>query len=171
MTEKSTLAAKLAAASGDDKGIYNNVLDFKIAHWVIAASARIGQVYAELRRPAVHRAHPQQLKTKNEWGMNEREIFCDALVDQAEPIELKAVAGLRAVPEGGHPGVVVQRVVGDVRGGAEPDAAVGVPAGGRGCGRKPDYVSTLMTPAKVVPELSSKSAVGPQAQRVGAQSC
>jgi len=28
-----------------------------------------------------------------------------------------------------------------------------------------EYVPTLMTPAKVVPELSSKSAVGPQAQR------
>ena len=102
--------------------------------------------------------------------MNEREIFCDALVDKAEPIETKAVAGLRDLPEGRHPGVLVQRVVGDVRGRAEPDAAVGVPAGGRSCGRKRSYVPTLMTPAKVVPELSSKTAVGAAGPEVGAQS-
>jgi hypothetical protein len=34
---------------------------------------------------------PKDLKEQDEWGNRPREIFCDALVDQAEPIEAKAV--------------------------------------------------------------------------------
>ena len=39
---KGKLAAQLAGPTSDKKGIYDKVLDFKVANWVIAASARIG---------------------------------------------------------------------------------------------------------------------------------
>jgi tetratricopeptide (TPR) repeat protein len=164
MTEKSTLAAKLAAVSGNDKGIYNNVLDYRIPRWVIAASARMGQIYANFVDQLYTAPIPRQLKTKNEWGMNEREIFCDALVDQAEPVELKAVAGyelcLKAATKESwfnEWSAMCEVELNQMQPSEYPLAVELRPVA--------EYVPTLMTPAKVVPELSSKSAVGPQAQR------
>ncbi len=170
MTEKSTLAAKLAAVSGNDKGIYNNVLDYRIPRWVIAASARMGQIYANFVDQLYTAPIPRQLKTKNEWGMNEREIFCDALVDQAEPVELKAVAGyelcLKAATKESwfnEWSAMCEVELNQMQPSEYPLAVELRP--------EAEYVPTLMTPAKVVPELSCQVGGRTAGPEVGAQSC
>ncbi len=75
------------------KGMYENVLDFKVAHWTIASAARIGQVWQNFTDQLYTAEIPKDLKEQDEWGNRPREIFCDALVDKAEPIESKAVTG------------------------------------------------------------------------------
>ncbi len=93
MTEKASIAEKLTGPSADKKGLYDFVLEYKVAHWTIAASARIGQVYADFVNQLYTAEIPKDLKEQDEWGNRPREIFCDALVDKAEPIESKAVVG------------------------------------------------------------------------------
>ncbi len=93
LTEKSKLAERLAGPSKDKKGMYDFVLDYHVAHWTIAASARIGQVFADFVNQLYTAEIPKDLKEQDEWGNRPREIFCDALVDKAEPIEAKAVTG------------------------------------------------------------------------------
>ncbi len=93
LNEKTKLADRLASSSKDRKGMYDFVLDYHVAHWTIAASARIGQVFADFVNQLYTADIPKDLKEQDEWGNRPREIFCDALVDKAEPIESKAITG------------------------------------------------------------------------------
>ena len=72
---------------------YLEVFKMKQAQWTIASSARIGQLYADFVGQLYTAEIPKDLKEQDEWGNRPREIFCDALVDKAEPIEDKAVEG------------------------------------------------------------------------------
>ena len=72
---------------------YLEVFKMKQAQWAIASSARIGQLYADFVGQLYTAEIPKDLKEQDEWGNRPREIFCDALVDKAEPIEAKAVEG------------------------------------------------------------------------------
>lgn len=72
---------------------YLEVFKMKQAQWAIASSARIGQLYADFVGQLYTAEIPKDLKEQDEWGNRPREIFCDALVDKAEPIESKAVEG------------------------------------------------------------------------------
>jgi tetratricopeptide (TPR) repeat protein len=92
LKDKGTLAARLAGAGAGQGGLYNNVIDFKVAHWYVAAAARIGQVWSNFVDQLYTAEIPRDLKEQDEWGNRPRELYCDALVDAAEPIETKAVA-------------------------------------------------------------------------------
>ena len=90
LTDKCKLAERLAGPSKDKKGMYDFVLDYHVAHWTIAASARIGQIFADFVNQLYTAEIPKDLKEQDEWGNRPREIFCDALVDKAEPIEIES---------------------------------------------------------------------------------
>lgn len=92
LSEKGKLAARLAGTGAGQGGMYNNVIDFKVAHWYVAAAARIGQVWSNFVDQLYTAEIPRDLKEQDEWGNRPREIYCDKLVDTAEPIESKAVA-------------------------------------------------------------------------------
>ena len=117
----------------------------------------MGQVYANFVDQLYTAPIPRQLKTQNEWGMNEREMFCDALVDQAEPVEMKAVEGyelcLKAATQESwfnEWSAMCEVELNQMQPSEYPLAAELRP--------EAEFVPTLMTPAKVVPELSSKPA-------------
>jgi tetratricopeptide (TPR) repeat protein len=78
---------------GHARDQYLEVFKMKQAQWAIASSARIGQLYADFVGQLYTAEIPKDLKEQDEWGNRPREIFCDALVDKAEPIEAKAVEG------------------------------------------------------------------------------
>jgi tetratricopeptide (TPR) repeat protein len=151
LKEKGVLAERLAGPAGK-KGVYDRVLDYKVAHWTIAASARIGQIWANFVDQLYTAPIPKDLKEQNEWGMNEREIFCDTLVDYAEPIEEKAIAGygvcLRAATKESwfnEWSGMCEVELNQMQPSEYPLAAEARP--------EASYVSTLMTPASVIPEL------------------
>jgi tetratricopeptide (TPR) repeat protein len=158
LTDKSALAVKLAGGGKEGKGIYESVVtDLKVARWVIAASARMGQIYANFVDQMYTAPIPRQLKSKNEWGMNEREMFCDELADAAEPIEQKAVKGyeicLRAATQASwfnEWSAMCEVELNQMQPSEYPLAAEARPDA--------NYASSLMTPARVVPELTSASA-------------
>jgi hypothetical protein len=94
----------------DDKGkkltktseTYQEVIKMKVAHWAIAASARIGQLYqnfsdalytAPIPKPPI----PKSLVSKEaqeDFTMAFTDSYCDTLEDKAAPLETKAVEGL-----------------------------------------------------------------------------
>ncbi len=78
---------------GHARDQYLEVFKMKQAQWAIASSARIGQLYADFVGQLYTAEIPKDLKEQDEWGNRPREIFCDALVDKAEPVEAKAVEG------------------------------------------------------------------------------
>jgi tetratricopeptide (TPR) repeat protein len=152
LTDKGALLTKMAGPSLDKKGIYDKVLDYKVAHWVIAASARTGQVWANFKDQLYTAPIPRQLKSQNEWGMNEREMFCDELVDKGEPIEVKAVQGyelcLKAATQQSwfnDWSAMCEVELHQMQPSDYPLAAESRPEAG--------FVSTLMTPGTVIPEL------------------
>ena len=152
LTEKSKLAEKLAGPSADKKGMYDFVLDYHVAHWTIAASARIGQVFADFVNQLYTAEIPKDLKEQDEWGNRPREIFCDALVDKAEPIESKAVVGydlcLKAATKESwfnEWSTMCEVELNQLKPSEYPLAAEAKP--------EPGYVSTPITPSAVVPEL------------------
>jgi tetratricopeptide (TPR) repeat protein len=84
---------------GEAQKIYQGVILLKNAHWVIAAAARIGQLFqdfanglftAEVPTPP---ATPPGLE-RDEWAQLFRDAYCDQMTDTAEPLDLKAVEGL-----------------------------------------------------------------------------
>ncbi len=152
MTEKTALAEKLTGPSADKKGLYDFVLDYHVAHWTIAASARIGQVYADFVNQLYTAEIPKDLKEQDEWGNRPREIFCDALVDKAEPIESKAIVGYdlclkAATKESWYNewSTMCEVELNQMKPAEYPLAAEMKP--------EPGYVSTPITPGGVVPEL------------------
>ena len=152
LTEKTKLAERLAGPSADKKGMYDFVLEYKVAHWTIAASARIGQVFADFVNQLYTAEIPKDLKEQDEWGNRPREIFCDALVDKAEPIESKAVVGydlcLKAATKESwfnEWSTMCEVELNQMKPSEYPLAAEAKP--------EPGYVSTPITPAAVVSEL------------------
>jgi hypothetical protein len=152
LTEKTKLAERLAGPSADKKGMYDFVLEYKVAHWTIAASARIGQVFADFVNQLYTAEIPKDLKEQDEWGNRPREIFCDALVDKAEPIESKAVVGydlcLKAATKESwfnEWSTMCEVELNQIKPSEYPLAAEAKP--------EPGYVSTPITPAAVVSEL------------------
>jgi tetratricopeptide (TPR) repeat protein len=150
--DKVKLVEKLTGPSADKKGAYDFVLDYHVAHWTIAASARIGQVYADFVNQLYTAEIPKDLKEQDEWGNRPREIFCDALVDKAEPIEAKAVFGydlcLKAATKESwfnEWSTMCEVELNQMKPAEYPLAAEAKP--------EPGYVSTPITPAAVVSEL------------------
>ena len=92
------LKAKMTAIDTAQK-IYQSVILYKQAHWAIAASARIGQLFQDFsnqlftapvpKAPAAPSGYPQ-----DEFEQFFHDSYCDALVDKAEPLEGKAIEGL-----------------------------------------------------------------------------
>jgi hypothetical protein len=81
------------------RNIYQNVVLMKQAHWVIAAAARIGQLYqdfsGQLYTAPVPKAGPAPAGyPQDEFETYFHDAYCDAMVDNAEPIEAKAIDGL-----------------------------------------------------------------------------
>lgn len=68
--------------------VYSEVITFKQAHWAIAGSARIGQLFADFANALFTAEIPSILKQDFE-----RDAYCDAMQDQADPIESKAKEG------------------------------------------------------------------------------
>jgi hypothetical protein len=95
---KAYLAAK-GKALEETRKVYQSVILFKQAHWVIAAAARIGQLFQDFsgqlytapvpKAPSAPQGYPQ-----DEFDQFFHDAYCDALTDQAEPIEAKAIDGL-----------------------------------------------------------------------------
>ncbi len=92
---------------------YREVITMKVAHWAIAASARIGQLYQNFSDqlytapiptpPALPKEVQEQLSyldvqsrtdIETEYKQTFRDNYCDTMTDKAEPIEAKAVEGL-----------------------------------------------------------------------------
>ncbi len=153
---KTKLAEKLTGPSVDKKGLYDFVLDHKVAHWTIAASARIGQVYANFVDQLYTAEIPKDLKEQDEWGNRPREIFCDALVDKAEPIEAKAVSGyglcLKAATKESwfnEWSTLCEQELNQMQPTEFPLASESKPEWG--------YVPTLMTPATVMTDLPERA--------------
>ena len=79
--------------------IYQSVIQMKQAHWVIAAAARIGQLYqdfsGQLYTAPVPKAGPAPAGyPQDEFEQLFHDAYCDAMVDSAEPLETKAIEGL-----------------------------------------------------------------------------
>ena len=110
---KGLLASKLAGSSADKKGIYDKVLDYKVAHWVIAGSARIGQVWANFKDQLYTAPIPKELKSQNEWGKRAGDVLRRP-GGRGRADRDQGGAGLRDLPQGRHQGIVVQRMVGHV---------------------------------------------------------
>ena len=79
--------------------VYQSVIQMKQAHWVIAAAARIGQLYQDFsgqlytapvpKAGAAPAGYPQA-----DFEQFFHDAYCDAMVDKAEPLETKAIEGL-----------------------------------------------------------------------------
>jgi tetratricopeptide (TPR) repeat protein len=152
LTDKTKLAERLAGPTKEKKGMYDFVLDYHVAHWTIAGSARIGQIFADFVNQLYTAEIPKDLKVQDEWGNRPREIFCDALVDKAEPIESKAVVGydlcLKAATEQSwfnEWSTMCEVELNQIKPSEYPLAAEAKP--------EPGYVSTPITPSAVVSEL------------------
>jgi tetratricopeptide (TPR) repeat protein len=81
------------------KTIYQNVIASKQAHWVIAASARIGQMYQDVSgqlytAPVPKAGAAPQGYPQDEFDQMFHDAYCDAMTDAAEPMETQAVTGL-----------------------------------------------------------------------------
>jgi tetratricopeptide (TPR) repeat protein len=100
---KSRLADSLAGPSAQRKGFYDRVMDFKVADWTIAASARIGQIWASFADQLHTAPIPRWLNSDDGSGRSPRDVYCDQLDDVAGPLEEKAEQGyqlcLRAAQE------------------------------------------------------------------------
>lgn len=155
LTDKAKLAEALAGPSADKKGAYDRVIDMKVPHWLIAASARIGHVWANFVDQLYTAEIPKDLKEVDQWGVRQREIFCDTLVDKAEPIEGKAIQGYDLCLKGATKeswfnewSALCEQELNQMQPTEYPLAAEAKP--------EPGYSSTLMTPAAVVSELPSQ---------------
>ena len=156
MKDKSALAIRLAGSGQGSGGMYNNVIDFKVAHWYVAAAARIGQVWSNFVNQLYTAQIPKDLKEQDEWGNRPREIYCDQLVDTAEPIETKAVAAYDTCLKAATAqswynewSALCELELNQMKPSEYPLAAEAKP--------DPGYVPTLMTPARVLQELPIES--------------
>jgi tetratricopeptide (TPR) repeat protein len=87
---------------GNTRKVYLDVIMMRQAHWAIAASARVGQLYqnfadALFTAPVPKPPIPKQLtktEDKEDFVMMFTDTYCDTLEDKANPLEKKAVEGL-----------------------------------------------------------------------------
>ena len=135
---------------------YLEVFKMKQAQWAIASSARIGQLYADFVGQLYTAEIPKDLKEQDEWGNRPREIFCDALVDKAEPIEAKAVEGFETCLKAATDyswynewSRLCERELNQMKPTEYPLASEVKPEAG--------YVSTMMEETPVVPELGEST--------------
>jgi hypothetical protein len=73
--------------------LYLEALGFGQAHWAIAAAARVGQIYQDYSSQLFGAEIPKDLPEVDQWGNTPRLLYCDTLVEKAEPIEAKALQG------------------------------------------------------------------------------
>jgi tetratricopeptide (TPR) repeat protein len=164
--KKATESAKRFGSYLDEKSkalnkasaMYLDVFGMKQAQWTIASSARIGQLYADFVGQLYTAEIPKDLKEQDEWGNRPREIFCDALVDKAEPIENKAVEGfdkcLKAATDYSWYNEwsrLCERELNQMKPSEYPLSSEVKPEAG--------YVSTTMSPTPVIPELSESAPI------------
>jgi len=81
------------------QGIYQQVILYKNAAYAIAAAARIGQLFQDFANGLYTAEVPQPPAPppgidREEYGQFFRDAYCDALTDQAEPLDKKAEEGL-----------------------------------------------------------------------------
>lgn len=79
--------------------MYQSVILFKQAHWAIGASARIGQLFQDFSgqlytAPVPKSGPPPPGMVAAEFEQLFHDAYCDAMTDQAEPLEAKAIEGL-----------------------------------------------------------------------------
>ncbi len=136
---------------------YLDVFGMKQAQWTIASAARVGQLYTDFVGQLYTAEIPKDLKEQDEWGNRPREIFCDALVDKAEPIENKAVEGfekcLKAATDYSWYNEwsrLCERELNQMKPSEYPLSSEVKPEAG--------YVSTTMSPTPVITELSESTA-------------
>jgi len=87
---------------GKTREVYADVIKLKVAHWAIAASARIGQLFqnfadALFTAPVPAPPIPKSLtrkEQKEDFIMMFTDTYCDTLEDKAGPLEAKALEGL-----------------------------------------------------------------------------
>jgi TolA-binding protein len=139
-------------ALGKASVMYLEVFAMKQAQWTIASSARVGQLYSDFVGQLYTAEIPKDLKEQDEWGNRPREIFCDALVDKAEPIESKAVEGfekcLKAATDYSWYNEwsrLCERELNQMKPSDYPLSSEMKPEAG--------YVSTIMSPTPVIPDL------------------
>ena len=78
---------------------YQSVILFKQAHWAIAASARIGQLFQDFSgqlytAPVPKAGTPPAGYDAAEFEQYFHDAYCDQMTDTAEPLENKAIEGL-----------------------------------------------------------------------------
>jgi hypothetical protein len=78
---------------------YQSVIKFANAHWAIAASARIGQLFQDFSgqlytAPVPKSGTAPQGVDQAEFEQLFHDAYCDAMTDTAEPLENKAIEGL-----------------------------------------------------------------------------
>jgi len=83
----------------DTQKLFQNVIQFKNAHWAIAAAARIGQLFQDFANGLYTAEVPTPPDAppgleRDEWGQMFRDAYCDQMTDTAEPLDNKAVEGL-----------------------------------------------------------------------------
>jgi hypothetical protein len=148
-----------AKSLGKAREQYLEVFKMKQAQWAIASSARIGQLYADFVGQLYTAEIPKDLKEVDQWGNHPRQIYCDALEDKAEPIEVKAVDGfekcLTAATEQSWYNEwsrLCERELNQMKPSEYPLSSEVKPEAG--------YVSTSMSPTPVISELSTEVAAG-----------
>jgi len=80
--------------------LYQGVILMKNANWAIAAAARIGQLFQDFANGLFTTEVPTPPPTpsgleRDEWADMFRNAYCDQMTDQAEPLDGKAVEGLK----------------------------------------------------------------------------
>jgi len=143
---------------GKASAMYLDVFGMKQAQWTIASSARVGQLYSDFVGQLYTAEIPKDLKEQDEWGNRPREIFCDAQVDKAEPIEGKAVEGfekcLKAATDYSWYNEwsrLCERELNQMKPSDYPLSSEMKPEAG--------YVSTTMSPTPLIPELAEGPAI------------
>lgn len=143
------------------RNAYLDALTFKQANWAIAAAARVGQVYQDFAGQLYTATIPSDLKEQDEWGNRPRDLYCDALEDQAEPVEGKAVDGfekcLKAAMEFSWYNEwsrLCERELNQMKPAEYPLASEIKP--------EPGYTATVMAPAAVIDELTGASVAAAQ---------
>jgi hypothetical protein len=75
---------------------YLDVFKLRQAHWTIAAAARISQLHQDFAGQLYTAEIPRDLPDTDQWGNHPRDLYCEALEDQAGKIEAKAVQGFES---------------------------------------------------------------------------
>ena len=139
--------------------MYLDVFKMKQAQWTIASAARVGQIYQDFAGQLYTAEIPKDLKEVDQWGNQPKQIYCDALEDKAEPIELKAVDGfekcLTAATEQSWYNEwsrLCERELNQMKPSDYPLSSEVKPEAG--------YVSTAMSATPVIPEISMEVAAG-----------